>query len=138
MPGKLLLDGLEQPDGDVEAGLGAVRELRGALGGAEGAVGLGVHVEGPGRVPAAGSGQIGGRVREEREQEISGSGGSRLLKRNMRGTQFLSAMVSSSRRTSPALPTNGTAGMAAAVAATLLAIGSGKNKRQEKLCEREE
>ena len=66
--GDLLLDGLEQPDGDVEAGVGAVRELRGALHGAEGAAGLGGAVEGTRRVPPADgererTDQIGGRAR---------------------------------------------------------------------------
>lgn len=93
--GELLLDGLEQPDGDVEAGVGAVRELRGALHGAERAAGLGGHVEGPGRVPPADdrSDQIA-LGREERE------GGSRrsYARRSMRGAQFFSAMKPRSLR----------------------------------------
>jgi hypothetical protein len=49
--GELLLDGLEQAHGDVEAGVGAVGLLGGALHGAEGAAGLGGDIEGAGGVP---------------------------------------------------------------------------------------
>jgi len=51
--GELLLDGLEQADGDVEAGLGAMRQLGVVLHGAEGATALGAHIEGACGVPPA-------------------------------------------------------------------------------------
>jgi hypothetical protein len=49
--GELVLDGLEQAYGDVEAGVGAVGLLGGVLHGAEGAAGLGGDIEGAGGVP---------------------------------------------------------------------------------------
>jgi len=51
--GELFLDGLEKANGDVEAGVGAVGELGGALHGAEGAAGLGGDIEGASGVPPA-------------------------------------------------------------------------------------
>ena len=51
--GELLLDGLEQPHGDVQTRVGAVRLLRRVLHRTEGAAGPRGHVERPRRVPPA-------------------------------------------------------------------------------------
>lgn len=53
--GKLVLDGVEKPDGDVEAGVGGVGLLAGVLHGAEGPAGPRRHIEGASRVPPAAS-----------------------------------------------------------------------------------